>query len=479
MKTPFLGPAYTARSTNLAFNQAINLQPEFVDSKDGREVAAFYGCPGADLIATIGAGPHRGARVAQANGGLYVVSGNSLYSVGSTFGTNQNLLGTLGTSTGPVSMIDGATQLLIADGTTSVYVRDFSALTFTTVTLPFNVTTLFYQDGFFLANEAGTKQWAQSNLNDGTTWNALNFSAADGQPDPIVGGIDINREAWLMKANGIEVWYNAGNVGFAFARIPGVYMEQGCAAAFSIVKYVTGPIWLGSGERGAGIVWMAEGYRVQRISTHAIETAIAGYSTISDAQAWIYEDSGHTYYVLAFPTGNATWVCDLTEPGHPWHQRAYFSNGAFSRHRMNSYAFAYGREVFGDYQNGNLYAFDLNTYTDAGQTRKWLRSWRALPPNKAAEKPVAYHRLAIRGETGISTPAGTNPQVMLRWSDDGGHTYSPTFQQPMGVTGATALEVQFISLGSTTRETGLDRLFELSGTDPVKVAWIGADLEAA
>ena len=475
MKTPFLGPAYTARSTNLAANSAINLFPEFVDSKDGREVAGFFGCPGADLLATIGTGPHRGARVAQANTGLYVVSGNALYGVGSNFGSN--LIGTLTTNAGQVSMIDGATQLLIADGTTSVYVRDFSALTFVTVTLPFNVTTLFYQDGFFLANEAGTKQWAQSNLNDGSTWNALNFSAADGQPDPIVGGIDVNREAWLMKGNGIEVWYNAGNPGFSFARIPGVYVEQGCAAAFSIVKYLAGPIWLGSGERGAGIVWMATGYKVDRISTHAIETAIAGYSIISDATGWIYEDSGHTFYVLTFPTGNATWVCDLTEPSRPWHQRAYFSNGAFSRHRMASYAFAYGREVFGDYQNGNLYAFDLNTYSDAGQTRKWLRSWRALPPNKASDKPLAFDRLAIRGETGISTPPATNPQFTLRYSDDGAHTWSPELYQPAGLTGQTALEVQFVSLGSTNRETGLDRTFELSGSDAIKIALLGADLD--
>jgi hypothetical protein len=475
MESPLVGPSYTARSSNLASNAAVNLALEFVETKDGRKPAALFGTPGADLLAVVGTGPHRGAFFSQANGGLYVISGNSLYGVGSNWASS--LIGTLTTPTGPVSMVAGATQLLISDGTSSVYVRDFGALTYATVTLPFQVTTLFYQDGFFLANEAGTKQWAQSNLNDGSTWNALNFSAADAQPDPIKGGIDINRECWLMKANGIEVWYNAGNPGFAFARIPGVYMEQGCAAPFSIVKGTAGPIWLGSGERGSGSVWMAEGYRIIRISTHAQEASIAGYSTISDATGWIYEDAGHTYYVLTFPTANATWVCDLTEPGHPWHQRAYFSNGAFSRHRMASYAFAYGSMVFGDYQNGNLYAFDDGTYSDAGATRKWLRRWRALPPNKTADREMCFNRLRITAETGITTPPALDPQFVLRYSDDGGHTWSPEIYQPAGLTGQTGLTIDYTSLGSTDRMTGLDRVFELSGTDPIKIALLGADMD--
>jgi len=146
---------------------------------------------------------------------------------------------------------------------------------------------------------------------------------------------------------------------------------------------------------------------------------------------------------------------------------------------MASYAYAYGQEVFGDYQNGNLYAFDLDTYTDAGQVRKWLRTWRALPANRSTDKELCFNRLRIDLETGISVPAGTNPQLVLRWSDDGAHTWSSEYWTSAGQTGQSALEAQFISLGSTTRLTGLDRTFELSGTDPIKVALIGADLDVA
>ena len=477
METPFLSQAYVGRSRNLVFNQAVNIYPEIVDDKSGKRVGGFYGCPGSRFLAVVGTGPHRGARVAQANGGLYCVSGSGLYQVSS--GWAATLLGSLSTPSGPVAMMDGTEQIVVVDGSGNAYVWNFSTSAFSTVALGFNADTLFSQDGFFLANQTGTSTWWQSNLNDGSTWNALNFSSASAQPDPIVGGIDINREAWLMKANGIEIWYNAGNLGFVFSRIPGVYLEQGCAAPYSIAKTITGPVWVGSGERGAGIVWMAEGYTARRISTHAIETALAGYPTFADAQGFIYEDSGHVFYVLTLPTANATWCCDLASPGHPWHQRAYFGNGQFSRHRMASYAYAYGQEVFGDYEKGTLYAFDLDTYTDAGEVRKWLRTWRALPANRSTDKELCFNRLRIDLETGISVPAGTNPQLVLRWSDDGAHTWSSEYWTSAGQTGQSALEAQFISLGSTTRLTGLDRTFELSGTDPIKVALIGADLDVA
>ena len=212
METPFLSQAYVGRSRNLVFNQAVNIYPEIVDDKSGKRVGGFYGCPGSRFLAVVGTGPHRGARVAQANGGLYCVSGSGLYQVSS--GWAATLLGTLSTSGGPVAMMDGTEQIVVVDGSGSAYVWNFSTSAFSTVALGFNADTLFSQDGFFLANQTGTSTWWQSNLNDGSTWNALNFSSASAQPDPIVGGIDINREAWLMKANGIEIWYNAGNLGF-------------------------------------------------------------------------------------------------------------------------------------------------------------------------------------------------------------------------------------------------------------------------
>jgi hypothetical protein len=65
--------------------------------------------------------------------------------------------------------------------------------------------------------------------------------------------------------------------------------------------------------------------------------------------------------------------------------------------------------------------------------------------------------------------------MILRWSDDGGHTWSGERQASMGRSGSYATRVIYRRLGMTMKLR--DRVYEISGTDPVKVAIMGAELE--
>jgi hypothetical protein len=136
-----------------------------------------------------------------------------------------------------------------------------------------------------------------------------------------------------------------------------------------------------------------------------------------------------------------------------------------------------GSGVLGDYQNGNLYAFNPKTLTDNGTQRRWLRRWRALP--QGSEVAKRFSSLVIDMQTGAGVPPGTNPQVVLRWSDDGGKTWSNERIQPVGQSGSTAATVKFNRLGSTRRFGGSDRIFELSSSDPFMVAILDADVDAS
>lgn len=134
-----------------------------------------------------------------------------------------------------------------------------------------------------------------------------------------------------------------------------------------------------------------------------------------------------------------------------------------------------GSQIVGDYRNGNIYSLNLDQPLDNGTQRRWLRRWRALvqpDPN-----PHRFVRLTIQMETGAQVPDGTAPQIELRWSDDGGHTWSNRMIAPAGPPGATAQRVFYTSLGSTRRNSGLDRIFELSSSSEFKVAIISAELE--
>jgi hypothetical protein len=449
----------------------INLYPEVVETKEGKEVGGFYNTPGLDLLATVGSGPIRGEHV-MPGGLLYVVSGSGLYSISSAW--SATLLGTIGTTTGPVSIIDNGTQLAVFDGTAG-YCWTGSSLV--TLSLPFTGPVVaVYQDGFGIVNQAGTQSWWQSNYRDLTTWQGLNFGQADAKPDPIVGIGNVHREVWLFGSSSTEVWVDAGNAGFAFQRLQGVFIEAGCVAPWSIAKMGENLVWLGQSGDGQGIVYRNGGYTPQRISTHAIETAIKGYATIADAIGYSYQDAGHQFYVLTFPSGDVTWVYDATTG--LWHQRAAFANGVFTRHPGNAYGFYAGKHVVGDWDSGSLYGLNLDNYTDAGMPRKWLRSWRALPPGKATDKPITFRSLRLDAETGIYVQAGANPQVSLRWTDDGGHNWSNEHLAAWGPTGATAQRVKWNRIGATRRNSGMDRIFEVSSSDPVRAALIGAELEA-
>lgn len=469
MKSPILGSGYVARSMNAADSRMVNLFPEVVP-EGGKEPAFLQRAPGLRLLTTIGTGPIRGlwafGRYA------YVVSGASLYRIDSSY--NASLLGVV-SGTGPVSMADNGTQLFVACGGPS-YIYNSSTGVFQSITDPDfpGALTVNYLDGYFVFTEPDSQKIWVTSLYEGTQVDALDFASAEGSPDNLVSSIVDHREVWLFGTNSVEVWYDAGLSDFPLARIQGAFNEIGCAATYSVAKLDNALFWLGSDARGNGIVYRANGYTGQRVSTHAVEWHIQQYDDISDAIAYTYQQDGHAFYVLIFPSANTTWVYDVATQS--WHERAGFSNGQLTRHRSNCQVNFNSEIIVGDYENGKLYAFDLNVYSDDGDESKWIRSWRALPTGQNNLKRTAHHSLQLDCESGVGLVSGqgSDPQVMLRWSDDGGHTWTGDRWVSMGKIGEYGRRAIWRRLGMTTKIR--DRVYEVSGTDPVKIAIMGAEL---
>ena len=469
MQTPILGSAYVARSVNAADNRMVNLFPEVL--QEGKTAAYLQRVPGLVLRATLGVGPIRGMNAFGEY--LYVASGSSLYRVDQAY--NSTLIGTLAND-GPVSMANNGTQLFIACNGPS-YIYNTSTLAFQQITDPDfpGALTVSYLDGYFVFIEPNSQRVWVTSLNDGTMIDPLDFASAEGDPDGLVSSIVDHSEVWLFGTNSVEVWYNSGAADFPLQRIQGAFNEIGCAATFSVAKLDNGLFWLGADARGKGIVYRANGYTGQRISTHAVEWQIQGYANIDDAVAYTYQQDGHSFYVLNFPSANATWVYDVATGA--WHERAGFDNGIFTRQRGTCQASFAGDILVGDYQNGRVYAYDINYHQDYDRPQRWLRSWRALPTNANNFKRTAQHSLQIDIESGVGLDGlvqGSDPQIMLRWSDDGGHTWSNEHWAEMGKLGRYNTRVFFRRLGMTMKLR--DRVYELSGTDPVEINIMGADL---
>lgn len=484
MKTPFLGSAYTSWSKNLADQRLVNMYPEFVEEKlgKGKAVGAFYGTPGLDVLVSVGDGPIRGLLSFTPQGSdaevLYVISGFEVYKVAPDLTTTH--IGTLNTLSAPnplACMVDNGAQVAIFD---EAFAYSIVSDVLAPISLPFmnNPGIATYQDGFVLLSEALTFNLWQSNLNDLTTWDSLNFTTEDGQPDNIIALADLHRQVVVLKENHIAFYINAGNAGFAFQRIDGVYPNTGCAAALSAIQVGELVGWLGRNEEGGPSVYLMGGYQPERFSTYPLESRFANYATVSDAVAYSYSQAGHLFYVLTFPTANETWALDVTsskQVGYPvWHQEGYFTNGVLNRGLPQCAAFFGGQHVAGDCTSGNVYALNRNSTTHNGRPIKRLRSWRALP--EATDKSARFSSLEIDMETGIGVPDGTNPLMVLRYSDDGGHNWSCERFQPAGRTGETSWRVKFNRLGMERRGLSNDRIFELSTTDQFKVSWLGAEL---
>ena len=472
MQTPILGSAYVARSVNAADSRMVNLYPEIVP-EGGKQPAFLQRAPGMVLRTTVGFGPIRG--LWEHGGYLYVVSGNTFYQVSSTFVSTAK--GTVA-GTGPVSMADNGTQIMIVSDPAG-YIYNTSTGVFAQITDPDypGASVVDYLDGYFVFIQPNSQKLWVTALLDGTSVDPLDFASAEGDPDNIVSMIVDHRQVWLFGNNSTEVWYNAGLSDFPLVRVQGAFNELGCAARYSVAKMNNQVYWLGKDFRGQGIVYVANGYQGERVSTHAIEWQIQQYGNLSDAIGFTYQQDGHSFYVLNFPSAGKTWAYDAATGA--WHERAGWTNGNWSRYRAETQVFYNSQVLVGDYENGNIYALDQSVYSYNNQPQRWLRSWRALPTGENTLRRTAQHALQLDCETGVGlvTGQGSDPEAMLRWSDDGGHTWSNEHWRKMGKIGEFGYRTIWRRLGMTTKIR--DRVYEVSGTDPVKIAIMGAELQAS
>lgn len=476
-RSPLVGLAYQARSRNLSSQRLINLYLESMEVPGGAEPNCLLACPGTVTALTLATGVWRACEVQ--NGVMYVIVGNSCYAVSGSPLAGV-LIGTLSTFTGPayIEFNDVQAGFFDSAGLTVVPLAGGAAVT---VTLPFagTVGVPASLDTLTVLTQPGTYNLWQCDPNDMTTWDALNFTTEDGNAEPVVAVATLHDTIVVLKTGSMCFYVNQGNSGFVFGRLDGIYPRTGCAAASTVKKLGELLLWLGQTQQGGPQVYMLEGYGPRPVSTYAIDNTIQNYATVADAFALAYTQQGHPFYVLTFPTGNQTFVFDPKETAalkaNAWHERAGFLAGSFIAYAGRCACQFSGQVYMGDNISGRLYQLNLNNFQDNGATRKWLRSWRASPAQAqyATEK---CNYLDIAMDTGLGIPPGTNPQLVLRQSFDGGNSWSAERYQSAGQTGETLNSVHFPRLGSTRRGLNSDRTFELSSTDVFFASLLGADI---
>lgn len=466
IRIPFVGPAYETRSPNQSAQRLINWYVEATE-QGGKTDFTLYPTPGLRLGAVVGSGPVRGAL--EINGGhVYVVSGSEVYRVSPGF--VSSLAGSIGSPSGPVGIAYNGRQVLIVDGSHG-YLVDTTANTVSQIVdvdFPNGVTWAQYLDQYFVVGGDGSGRFYISDFGDGAVWVGTEYANAEGDPDPLIAGIVNYRDLFLFGDASFEIWNNTGNSNFPIERSGNAFGETGCAAVHSLCKALGDVFWLGRDRTGDGVVWRMRGYDPLRVSTHALEWDMRRYTRIDDAIGFVYQIGGSAWYVLHFPTADRTWAYNIN--GSYWHEWLAFddSTGLFHRHRSNCH-FMLGRDhVVGDWENGNLYTLDPQVYTDAGKT---IRRVRTTYADDADLRRVFYSSLQLDLQAGVGLPVGqgSEPVMMLRWSNDGGHTWSNVRVATMGKLGEYGARCIWNRLGS-----GRARVWEISITDPVNAVILGA-----
>ena len=373
--------------------------------------------------------------------------------------------------------------------------------------------TIDIVDNYFVYNDPGTQEWGASDLLSPLS-SSTSYALKDAAPDKLVALIVDHREVYLMGEASSEVWTDVGAVPFPFQRIPGTSTQHGLGAQFSLSRLGNSFAYVSQNARGQAQIMQMNGYIPERISTHAVENTLTN-QYIGDAIAWTYQLEGHENYVVTFPSLNLTWVYDVVT--QMWHKWLYLGDdGIYQRHRGNCASLFQGMVLVGDYANGKIYMLDRTNFTDDGQT---IRRLRRAPHLVTDLQRQYFDELQIQfqpgvGTTGLSTqvfannqvyigatyyiaasaafvigplavyilgdqitqnsPTTTNPQAMLRWSNDGGSTWSREYWVSIGQLGKYRNRAIWRRLG-----TARDRIFEVAISDPVNAVIVSANLKAS
>lgn len=460
MRIPFAVNSYKSPSLPISAQRLVNMYAE-KEPPDAKTDVAVFGHPGIILFSTCGIGPVRGAH--KMGGLAYVVSGVRLYSVSST-GVSIDLGGAI-SGTGPVTMDDNGTQLVITNGSNG-YLYSV-ALGFTLITdVDFNAAeTVQFFDQKFYYDWKGTNKFFGSDSLDGTSYNALVFASAETRPDNVKAVLLLKQLLLVFGDNSIEPWQDIGAANFPLERVPGVVIERGLAAPHATAKEDNTAFFLGEDRR----FYRLDGVTPMGISTPALDAEWQNYSTVSDAFCFSFPWAGHKFIALTFPTANKTYFYDISTG--LWHERESndINGRSLGRWLGNCALPCYDKILIGDAYSGKIGYLDASTYSEFGVNTQALAT---SPPLHKDRKRVFLPLLEVDIEAGvgIATGQGSNPQWMLRISKDGGRTYSPhQVWRSAGAIGANRTRLRWMKLGQAR-----ERVLELTTSDPVKRTIIAA-----
>lgn len=352
-----------------------------------------------------------------------------------------------------------------ATGTLKV-VNDFRFITaaYTGVNFP-GANTVAFIDSYFVINVPNSKQFWLSGQYDGFYWDPLQYASKEAYTDNLQAVSVDNGNIVLLGAISQEYWQNDGGFPFPFSRIAGSPTDTGLVARWSIARCAGMLMYLGRARRGGISVVAINNYRPVIISTPDLDYLFNEYDSPQDAVAFSYRLNGHDFYQINFQQQSVSWLYDATTEA--WSQ---MTSGTDTRHYGNRSAQFNNEIIVSDYRNGNLYTLDALTYTDNNDVIfRELITPHFFKGDSFNKLHIYRLRLDMQQGVGLVDGQGSNPQIMLQVSRDGGYTYGNEMWTSFGAQGEFLKRAEWRRLGVSR-----NYVFKFRISDPVKVVFISA-----
>lgn len=481
-----IGASYTAKSNAVADEETINFYPETLETAGAQTQRSFFGTPGLAVFTTFPDSPVRG----QCWTGTrhFVAAADTLYEVLAD-GTQTALMpGVLDMLGGPVSIVASNIELFIIAGGRAwcMELADNTYIDVTTL-LAGSPVKARYSDGYFVVMFADSNKFQMSAILDGTTWPGIQVNAVSVFPENITSIEVSHRELWVFGSQHAQPYQDTGTDEI-FDVIPGALVETGNGPLFSSAIVDNTVFWISEDIRGARQAWRASGYTPQRISTHAVETALSSYSAdqIANLVSYSYQDAGHLFWVLYIPGTDCSWVYDVAES--LWHKRAEWLGATYGPHRSWNHVYAFGKHLVGDWQTGNLWEMKLPYDTGGGIYAFVTDNGETITRDRISPTIVDEMEWIYHSEFNADFANGLGPQpplldgngnprppkAMLRWSDDRGSTWSNWHDVSVGFAGEYKHRSIWRRLGRSRY-----RVYHLRVSDPIPWTLVDAYLKAA
>lgn len=477
---PFCGPTNLMASPVQDAQRAINL---FVDPgiASSKSRLGLKGRPGLASFSNPSAGTNSPVHSLWAGAGrLFASVGDHVYEINNAGGVITDYGGGIGSADANATPFQSNGVQLLVCSPTNGQVLNVNPVG-PALNVVFNGSAIEYLDGFFISIAKGASlvganpnQVNVSANGDGTTWPALSYFIETSAADLIVQLCVLNGLLYIFGQRTVRVWYDAGNAIQPLARVSGGVINVGCLASQSVVKFSNSIMWLGANDYGQPQVFQMQGMNPVPVSTPAIEFMIqnchlfnanAYAASLSYSQAYAYQESGHTFYVLNIVNVAGgylpviTLVYDLTT--RMWHERTYGSAvpGCFAN-VQNFSAVGSPTMFVGDANSGKIY-YQSDQY--AADVAAAIIYTRIAPHTGSENRFFTYSRFELDIDPQVNSGAGTIAPV-LDYSNNGGRSFLG-FNFPLAQAANDSAPGAFQRFYANQLGHSRDRVFKVSITD--------------